>query len=167
MLVGSSEQAGACPILVLSSSSRFLVSLGSLLRALLWSSDALSQPAPACRASHWLHKRETVIGHPRSLTSHPTPSTDLPSGSLLCPDDNDETDDTGNGNTTWCLPQWCAFFLQSVGTDRHKYGSAHMQLVTAESSPAESRKSDRGPLKVETSVSVSGKRLWHLAFIIL
>lgn len=80
MLVGSSEQAGACPILVLSSSSRFLVSLASLLRALLWSSDALSQPAPACRASHWLHKRETVIGHPRSLTSHPTPSTDLPSG---------------------------------------------------------------------------------------
>lgn len=126
MLVGSSEQAGACPILVLSSSSRFLVSLGSLLRALLWSSDALSQPAPACRASHWLHKRETVIGHPRSLTSHPTPSTDLPSALLLCPDDNDETDDTGNGNTTWCLPQWCAFFLQSVGTDRYKYGSAHI-----------------------------------------
>lgn len=127
MLVGSSEQAGACPILVLSSSSRFLVSLASLLRALLWSSDALSQPAPACRASHWLHKRETVIGHPRSLTSHPTPSTDLPSGfycyvlmimmKLMI---------LAVAIQPGVSPNGAPSSYGTVGTDRYKYGSAHI-----------------------------------------
>lgn len=148
MLVGSSEQAGACPILVLSSSSRFLVSLGSLLRALLWSSDALSQPAPACRASHWLHKRETVIGHPRSLTSHPTPSTDLPSALLryvlmimmklmilaiaILPGVSPNGAPSSQG---------------TVGTDRYKYGSAHIATGYCRELACRKSKVRSGPTK--------------------
>lgn len=93
---------GTCPFLFyprpLVSSSHWAV--GSLLRALLWSSDALSQSAPASR---WLHKRETVIGPPAEplLTTHRTLCT--------CTDDSDDSDDPDDGNPPPSLLQECLF----------------------------------------------------------